>query len=305
MSKKDIKDLGASIQQRLLNLAKESNRPFDEVLQYYMIERFIDRLSQSEYKNRMILKGALMFMVWDLAESRATRDIDFLGRTDNSIENVTKIVSNVCEIGERGDGVVFFPESVECEIIQERNEYSGIRARFNGEIASARTRLQIDIGFGDVVYPGPINLGYPTLLNMSSPQILAYTPESLIAEKMHAIIRHGINGTRIKDYFDVWFLSHQFAFQGEMLAEAIDQTFTKRGMSIKELNNQIFSGDYENNESKQKQWEAFIEKNRFPISPAKFKDAIAQIRLFISPIFEAKSQERHFQLIWHAPGPWV
>lgn len=197
-----------------------------------MIERFIDRLSKSPYKNRFVLKGALMFVVWDLSDTRATRDIDLLGETQNSIENLTQIIQEICRIECLEDAAIFMADSVECQPIQEQNEYQGIRAYFNGELAKAKTRMQIDIGFGDIVFPKPSDVNYPTMLGMASPAILGYTPETLIAEKTHAMVRHGLRNSRMKDYFDVWVLSNQFVFEGAHLAKAIQKTFSNLGKLV-------------------------------------------------------------------------
>lgn len=304
MSRKELKNSGASVRQRLLNLARQSQRPFQELLQYYMIERFIARLSKSQYRKRFVLKGALLFVIWELAESRPTRDIDLLGKTKNSVENIASIVKEICSIEDNDDGVEFLLESVECKMIQENNEYKGIRALFYGELAKARARMQIDIGFGDATFPMPTNIEYPTLLDMPTSQILAYAPESLIAEKVHAMVRHGAPGSRIKDYFDVWFLSRQFKFDGQLLAASISQTFQTRGLAIDKLKSEIFNPEYLDNQMKQKQWQTFIEKQRLDIPPIGFKEAMQEILLFISPIFEASKAGVEFQKTWDSAGAW-
>lgn len=302
MSKKIIKDVGASVRQKLLNFAKQKGRPFNEVLQYYMIERFIYRLSKSPYKNRFILKGALMFVVWDLMATRPTRDIDLLGKTKNTTDNLTNIIKDICNIGCDDDAVIFNANSVICEPIQEQSEYSGIRAIFYGELAKAKIKMQIDIGFGDIVFPEPSTVVYPTMLEMSSPSILGYTPETLIAEKTHAIVRHGLRNSRMKDYFDIWFLSKQFLFEGKLLAEAIQKTFLKREMEITSISAKIFD-ELTSDESKYSQWDSLVSNN---VSFAKigFKDVISHLKVFIQPIFEFGAKGEVFDLFWQGPGPW-
>lgn len=140
MNEKIIKDVGASIRQRLLNLARKIGRTFNDVLQYYMIERFLYRLSKSPHKNRFILKGALMLVVWELNQARVTRDIDLLGITDNSVENITHMIRDVCAVDCFEDAAIFISDSVQSESIQEQNEYRGIRVYFYGELAKARTK---------------------------------------------------------------------------------------------------------------------------------------------------------------------
>jgi hypothetical protein len=303
MSKKIIKDMGASIKQKLLNLSLQTKRPFNEVLTYYMIERFIDRLSKSPYKNRFVLKGALMFVVWDLSDTRATRDIDLLGKTQNTVENMTQIIQEICRIDCLEDAAIFMADSVECQPIQEQNEYQGIRVYFNGELAKAKTRMQIDIGFGDIVFPKPSNVKYPTMLGMAAPAILGYTPETLIAEKTHAMVRHGLRNSRMKDYFDVWILSNQFLFEGAQLAEAIQKTFLQREMEITDTTIKIFD-DLVVDNTKKVQWNSFVSNNVLTIVPDTFEDVIDRLKLFIVPIFERCIERELFNLSWQCPGPW-
>lgn len=303
MSKKIIKNLGASIRQKLLNLAQQTKRPFNEVLTYYMIERFIHRLSKSPYKSRFVLKGALMFIVWDLSDTRPTRDIDLLGKTHNTAENIKQIIQEICCIECPEDAAIFMTDSVECEPIQEQNEYQGIRAYFNGQLSKAKTRMQIDIGFGDIVFPKPSNVNYPTMLGMTAPAILGYTPETLIAEKTHAMMRHGLRNSRMKDYFDVWMLSNQFVFEGAHLAEAIQKTFLQREMKINDAAAKIFDELIVDN-SKKMQWKSFINNNVLTIVPDTFEEVIDRLKLFIQPIFECSSKEEQFGLSWQCPGPW-
>jgi hypothetical protein len=303
MGKKIIKDIGESIRQRLLNISQKTKRPFSEVLTYYMIERFIYRLSKSSYKNRFILKGALMFIVWNLSDTRATRDIDLLGKTHNTIENLSQIIKEICRIECLEDAAKFISDSVECELIQEQNEYRGVRAYFNGELAKAKTRMQIDIGFGDIVFPEPSNVNYPTMLGMVSPAILGYTPETLIAEKIHAMVRHGLRNSRMKDYFDVWVLSNQFLFEGNSLAKAIQKTFAQRKMALTDAAINIFDELVFDN-VKKTQWKSFISNNVLTIAPDSFGEIIERIKLFIQPIFEYSSKGNPFNLSWQCPGPW-
>jgi len=301
MSKSIVKNNSASVRQRLFNFSRESGRPFDEILQYYMMERFIDRLSRSPYKKQFILKGALMFVVWRLSDTRATRDIDFLGKSDNSVDEITTIIQNICRIPIPEDGVVFFPETIVCEAIQKQNTRNGIRVRFRGELMSARVNLQVDIGFDDVVYPEATPVVYPTLLEMVSPELYGYTPETLIAEKIHAMIRHGINGSRMKDYFDVWFLSTQFSFQGEPLKEAITQTFEQRKMPISNIASLSLTTFENATDQKKKQWEAFAKKNQLSKLSLTFENALEEIQNFVCPLMFSKVPNN---LCWKPPGPW-
>lgn len=298
------KNISASVRQRLFNLAQTSTRPFQEILQYYMMERFIDRFSRSSYKNKFILKGGLMFSIWNLSASRPTRDIDFSGITSNNPKNIHKIITNICQINSN-DGVAFLDKTIECEPIQEQNEYTGIRSTFLAELDKSKIKMQIDIGFGDIIYPDPIAFEYPTLLDMPSPRVKGYTPETLISENLHTMFRHGIANSRMKDIYDIWLLSRQFTFSGDRLSEAIEKTFHNRGMEIKEQEPLIFSNTFKNDQTKNQQWNAFINKNTLSTLPNDFIEAMDQIEPFIAPILYSYKSDKNFDLVWHPPGPWT
>jgi predicted nucleotidyltransferase component of viral defense system len=208
------KDIAASTHQRILNQAKESGRPFNELLQYFAMERFLYRLSQSGYVDSFILKGALLFRVWTVPDSRATRDIDLLAFVDNSNDVLVEIVKNVITTSVPDDGLIFDPRSVEAERIKEDADYEGIRLRFNGLLGKARIRMQIDVGFGDVVHPAAIECHFPTLLDHPAPVLRGYPPETVVSEKVEAMIHLAGLNSRMKDFYDVWRLSQQQAFDG-------------------------------------------------------------------------------------------
>ncbi len=303
MSKVEPKNVSASIRQRLLNLSQTSKRPFQEILQYYAMERFIHRFAQSPYKNKLILKGGLMFYVWNLSASRPTRDIDFLGITPNNPDNIQQIVTDICQIDYPQDGLTFINDSIQCEAIQEQNEYSGIRATLLSKLSQANIKLQIDIGFGDIVHPNPTEFEYPTLLNMHSPCIKGYTATTLIAEKFHTMLRHGTHNSRMKDFYDIWILSRQFDFSGESLQNAITKTFNNRHMDLKKQELLIFTNDFKHD--KNRQWNAFIQKSNLTIAPNHFNEVMNQIEPFLSPLLQSCKTDMHFNYKWQAPGPWM
>ncbi|NGX56821.1 MAG: hypothetical protein K1060chlam5_01067 [Candidatus Anoxychlamydiales bacterium] len=185
MTNRNIKNVAASVKNRLLNIAKTTQRPLQELLQYYVMERFLFRLSKSSYKDIFILKGALLLKVWRIAESRATMDIDTLARTSNSLENIIKIIKEICEINSPiDDGVDFILSSIKGEKMQLQKEYEGIRVQFVGCLGRAIIPMQIDIGFGYVVTHCAEERQYPSLLGFSAPLIKMYPQETLISEKI-------------------------------------------------------------------------------------------------------------------------
>lgn len=298
---KPIKNVAASVRQKLANLAKESKRPFAELLQYYAMERFLYRLSRSEYKDRLVLKGALMFVAWGTPRSRATKDIDLLARTDNSIANLVKVVQSICHIEVDADGLIFDPALVKGEKIKEDADYEGVRLLFQGKLEQARIHMQIDIGFGDSVTPAPVAIDYPVILDLPAPKLNGYPPETVVAEKFEAMVKLGMINTRMKDFYDLWLLSRQFDFDGEMLFKAIRTTFARRGTILTAMPTTFVAAFYD---EKQPQWRAFLSRTGLAGAPETLKDVIAPIKEFLVPIVEAGLVDRKFAKRWTAPGPW-
>lgn len=198
-----VKNVGASVHQRLKNASKESKRSFNDLVQYYAQERWLYRLSQSRHENLFILKGALMLVAWRAPILRATRDIDLLARTGNDLESIKSIVSEIYQTEVEEDGVVFDPESVTTIRIAEDADYEGVRASFTGRLTTTQLAMQIDMGFSDVVTPGPVEINYPAILDYPAPVLRAYNRETAIAEKFEAMISLGRLNSRMKDFFDV------------------------------------------------------------------------------------------------------
>jgi len=197
--KRPVKDVSASVRQRLLDKAHATNRPFNELLQRYAMERYLSRLGASEHAERFVLKGALLFTAWGSSMSRPTKDIDFLASTKNSISAVVEGVSKVCTTAVEADGLVFDADSIRAERIAVDADYQGMRVKFRGHLGTARVSMQLDIGFGDVVVPRVQQVNYPTILDMSPPRIRCYSRESAIAEKFEAMTKLGILNSRMKD----------------------------------------------------------------------------------------------------------
>jgi predicted nucleotidyltransferase component of viral defense system len=210
-------NLGASVRQRLLNLARSQERPFQELLQYYAMERFLYRLSKSRHAETFILKGALLLAAWQAPLSRVTKDIDLLGRTGNELEHIRALFAQLCEIECEADGIKFDSESVKAVRIKEDADYEGVRVQFRAALSGALIPMQIDIGFGDVVNPGVTKIEYPTLLEFTPPVLRAYPKETVVAEKLEAVTALEMLNSRMKDFFDLWALSRMYGFDGPVL----------------------------------------------------------------------------------------
>ena len=298
---KPTRNMAASVRQRLLNRAKREKRPFNELLQYYAMERFLYRLSRSAHADCFVLKGALMLRVWRSPELRPTMDIDLLGRASNEGNSIVAQIRDVIAVGVEPDGLVFDPDSIQSERITENADYEGIRVRLRGTLDSARVSVQIDIGFGDIVYPEPEESDLPTMLDLPAPRLLCYSRESAIAEKFEAIVKLGVLNSRMKDFYDIWLLSRQFNFDGAKLAEAIRLTFERRG-TVLPANIEAFNKTFI--DSKQVQWTAFWKRIQQDHIPALFNDIVSALEIFLSPPASEFSQGNLKLASWTAPGPW-
>lgn len=302
MSKRDIKNLPASIQDRLMSQARENDRPFNEVLQYFAIERFLYRLAQSQYSREFVLKGALLFRVWGLPAFRPTRDIDLLGNTVNEVDNLTNIIREVCKGNVQDDGMFFDPETVIGERIKEDADYEGVRIRFVGLLGKTRVHLQIDVGFADVVSPKPVQIKYPVLLPFPEPELRSYPPESVVAEKFQAMIYLGLINSRMKDFYDLWAMSNQFVFSGNLLQEAIRKTFANRKSNIPEELPVALSEQFARD--KQVQWSAFLKTTGIKDAPERIKSVQERLQNFLLPVLHSLRAGKIINKDWNPDGYW-
>jgi predicted nucleotidyltransferase component of viral defense system len=259
------KNLAASVQARLLNLAKAEGRDYGQVLTKFALERLLYRLGQSSHAENFLLKGALLFDLWFDVPLRPTRDIDLLGFGLAELPHVKGVFDDLCKISVE-DGMVFLADSIKAEEIRKEANYAGIRVSMVALLGNARAAIQVDIGYGDAVTPAPEAATYPVLLkDFPAPQLRVYPRYTVVAEKVETIATLGIANSRMKDYFDLWVLRQQGEFDTEVLRSAIAATFARRE---RPLPNQVpvglsdaFSADLQ----KQRQWQAFLKKNQLEI----------------------------------------
>jgi predicted nucleotidyltransferase component of viral defense system len=302
MSQKSIKNIAISTRQKLLNKARKDQRPFAELLQYYAMERFLYRLSQSKYKDKFVLKGALALLTWGAPTVRPTKDIDLLGKFDNDVEVTTQVISEICKQSVTpDDGLVFDIDAITGIKIKEDADYQGVRVRFLSFLDTAKVTMQIDIGFGDSVYPKPEINTYPTLLDLPAPKLLSYSKETTIAEKLEAMVKLGELNSRMKDFYDIWLLSRQFQFNGLDLQKAITGTFSQRGT---ELPSEIEAFTESFIKVKDVQWKAFRNNINSEAIPVSFEEVISQIRSFIQPIVESTISVDDYNKSWLPESGW-
>ncbi len=280
---KQIKDLTASVKTRLLNIAKQTNREFNAVLLQYFQDRFLYRLSISQYQAVFILKGALLLLTRRMSRLRPTRDIDFLGQgISNAPDNIEKIMQEIVAIDCK-DGVIFDPKTVTADEIIESADYQGVRVRVEATLGGIKEVFWIDVAFGDKIVGGPYQTDFPVLLEqMPVPKINVYSIESSIAEKFESLVKLSFLTSRLKDIYDILFQAENGSYIYDNLREAIIATFQHRGTSIEDRS-VIFGDDFKQDSEKQKQWKAFLNRNRLTFNES-FSDAMNKLELFLEPV---------------------
>ena len=229
-------------------------------------------------------------------------DIGFLGYTQSTPENVQVIIKNICgQETTEPDGMVFLLETINTRRIKEDAEYEGVRVSFQVRLDTIRINMQIDIGFNDVITPEAKFIEYPSLLDLTSPKLRAYNQNTVIAEKVEAMVKLGALNSRMKDFFDIWTLSRTFPFQAEELNKAIQATFKQRET---ELNGTpaILNPDFDDLEVKQKQWTAFLRKARLQSIPKDFSIIANDLKQFLIPVMQKKTKKIG---AWEPAGPWL
>ena len=304
MRKRPVTNVAASIRQRLLSVAREQNEDFGLVLTRYAIERLLYRLSRSPHADDFILKGAQLFSLWTEKPHRTTRDLDLLCQGSPALARLESVFRDLCEQQiDTPDGLTFDAATVRAEAIRETAAYDGVRVMVGYEIAGARERLQVDVGFGDVVVPPAETVAIPALLDLPVPQIRAYPMEAVVAEKYEAMISLGMANTRMKDFYDIWLLSRQFEFSGERLCQAIAATFSRRGTPLSSGVPVALSSEFAADSGKQAQWRAFLRRSR--LSPeAELEDVVAGLREFLLPPTSAITAGEPFAIVWSSARGW-
>lgn len=295
--------IAASKRQRLLQLAQSRGEDFQLTLQRYAVERLLYRLEQSPYHGRFILKGAMLYLVWDKEAYRPTRDLDLLGYLPAKVEELTECFRTLCSVNVSDDGMLFLSESVQAEEIRTTAEYRGIRIRIEALLGTARIDVQVDVGFGDVVIPDPQEADFPVLLDGHSPRIRVYSRESVIAEKLHAAALLGDANSRMKDFYDLYALPKLFAFDGPTLTSAIAGTFERRRMPLPEqlpLSSAFFA-----DEARASRWRGYLAKNSLDSATQDFTGVGDALREFLDQPYRALVAEREFLASWAPRGPWT
>lgn len=297
------RNVAASVRARLLNRARATKQDFNLVLTRYAIERLLYRISISKHAAQFLLKGALLFDLWFDIPHRPTRDADFLGFGSAQLPHIEGLFKELCAI-ETNDGVIFQPDTVHAAEIRKEANYAGVRVMLRSVIDGARCLIQIDIGFGDAVTPGPEEVEYPVMLSeFEAPKLRVYPRYTVVAEKFEALSTLGIANSRMKDYFDLWILARHTEFDGDILRQAIQATFDRRKTALSGHAPLGLTQAFAQDQQKQTQWQAFLKKNR--LEALALNEVIAELTTFMLPVIEAASANAMLPARWQAGGPWL
>jgi hypothetical protein len=298
------KNVVASVLARLRNVADKVGLTFNDVLQSYVIERFLARLAQSPHADSVLLKGALLLRVWGIPRARPTMDIDLLRRGEADIASLVALVKQCAAIVDETDGVTFDPATVVADTIRDEAEYVGTRVRLQARLDNVRQMVQIDFGVGDTVYPRPRVIEYPVLLGGAPLKLSAYPVETAIAEKFQAMVALDFKNSRMKDFHDICTLSQIFAFDGRALSRAIKSTFERRRTPIPTTDPTAFTSRYFADPGHIRQWAAFAKRIGETSLGDKFEAVVVSIRDFVMPAARAAAVGEVFAQTWPKHGPW-
>lgn len=295
-------NIGASVRARLLNKTRAEKLDFNLMLTRYALERMLYRLSVSKQRDQFLLKGALLFDLWFDVPHRPTRDADFLAFGSPEIPRIEALFRAVCEI-EADDGIVFLAETVKVDEIRKEANYGGVRVTLMGLLDGARCPVQLDIGFGDAVVPGPDEVCYPVILgDMPAPQLRAYPRYTVVAEKLETLASLGILNSRMKDYFDLWILSRHSDFDGMVLAKAIRATFERRGTVFPDGVPIGLSEEFALDTQKERQWQAFLRRNA--LEQTSLPQTVEALRAFLLPVLTSIANDSSHELQWDHEHGW-
>ena len=294
-----------SIRQRLLNLSRQRNEDFQFCLTRYALERFLYRLSKSGHVERFVLKGAFLLMAWTNQPYRPTKDLDMLGFGEPAPDILERITAEICQTEVEPDGLSFDAGSIEIAEIREGQNYQGERIRLMASLGNARVSIQIDIAYGDAITPMIETLEYPTLLEMPVARVRAYPKETVVAEKIEASVHLGMQNSRMKDFFDLLWLSRLFPFEGALLVKAIRATFKRRKTELPAQVPLFLSNAFASDQVKQTQWRAFLRKNNISGIPGELDTVILELNDFLMLPLKYATIDEPFNSHWNAKGPWL
>ncbi|MDF1740808.1 MAG: nucleotidyl transferase AbiEii/AbiGii toxin family protein [Verrucomicrobiales bacterium] len=293
-----MKNPAASIRARLLNLSRKSGEPLDALMEQFATGRFLYRLANSSYRDRFVLKGAQLFRIWGAEQHRPTRDIDLLGYGDPSEDTIRSVFLELVQRPvEPADGLEW--GEIKAAPIRDDIAYGGVRAVLEVRLAGARISLQIDVGFGDAIIPQAMEAEWQELLDLPSARLLIYPPETVVAEKLEAVVSLGLDNSRMKDFFDLYWLSHHQTFNGDLLIESVTATFERRSTGMPHEPPLALTEAFANDSGKTVQWKAFRRKGKL-VAP-ELVEVVTDLSSFLEPVLFGEATGK----IWIPESGWT
>jgi hypothetical protein len=293
------------VQARLRNVARQRGEDVQVLLLQFVLERLLHRLAVSPHRRDFVLKGAMLFTAWTRIAHRATRDLDLHGTGAPDLPRLAAIFRTICTVEVEPDGVAFDADSVVSSRIREDQLYEAVRVLLNASVGTARVGVQVDIGFGDVIHPAPVEMAFPTLLDQRAPSLLTYPRETVVAEKFHAMVSLGLLNSRMKDFYDLSVLAGQFPFAGSLLGEAIAATFARRQTVLPDVEPVALRAEFAAAKHKQVQWTAFVRRNRLAGDAVDLAALLPRLQAFLWPVVAALHGRHPMPQQWPAGGPWT
>jgi hypothetical protein len=279
-------------------LTRDRGEDFNFLLTTYSLERLMYRLGRSPHRADFVLKGAMLFRAWADAPYRPTRDLDLLGRGEAGIPRLERIFTVIWQSPVEADGLELEPGSIRAEQIRESHEYGGVRIRMTARLGNARIPLQVDVGFGDAVTPRAKELTVPAMLDAPAPVLYAYPPETVIAEKLQAMVLLGVVNTRMKDFYDLWVIARQFPFDGSQLSAAMAATFRRRGTPLPDSVPVALTAGFSEGGARQQQWKAFLGRIGQAEGVPGLPEVVDALARFLTPPLAALHAGAAFRLQW-------
>jgi predicted nucleotidyltransferase component of viral defense system len=298
------KNVADSVRERLRRHARPGSGGYLLALKRYAIERLLYRIAQSGERDRLILKGAMLFTLWGKELARPTRDLDLLGSGPPTSEHFSRVFQGICATPVEDDGLSFPAESIRADRILAGEEYVGVRLNLVALLQRSRIPVQVDIGFGDDVVPAPTLATFPSILDLPAPRIRAYPKEAVVAEKLHAMIRHGDRNTRAKDFYDVYVLAKAFAFDGSLLSQSIVATFRRRATPLPVVAEHSMAPAWYASPERMEFWRAYLRRDDLTAAPEDLRVLGESVLGFLWPAVRCVGGGKPFKEHWQPGGPW-
>lgn len=298
------RDTAESIRHRLRLASARRGESAARALHRYVAERFLYRLGQSYHRERLVLKGAALFTLWHRLH-RPTRDLDFTAYGPPAVADVQAMLTDICATRTAEEPLDFETDRMTIIPIREGAEYDGLRAVIIARLGFSRIPLQIDLGFGNAIHPGPVEVEFPVLLGDDAPRILAYPSESIVAEKLHAMVLHGARNSRYKDFHDVQVMAEELSFDLWTLGTAVAMTFERRVTPIALALPIALRSDFYANPDRNAQWRAYLKRSDISDAPNDFRRIGEVVIPFLAPVWMSVVQDHRAARRWNPGGPWI